>query len=191
MGWLRKVFVRLSGAFALVALVAGIHPDLANATPIIDQQQLLYSATTGFAPGATDLAQTFTVGISGQLDSISILAGTGLPITLDLLQTSSGLPTSTVIASAVGTPTGTGMNPTWTTFYFTGVTVTVGDILAFQPIVAGSNIVGEGLAYGVQPDPYTGGELFYKQAPCPGQVCPPPTGGNWDPFINIGLRAEP
>jgi hypothetical protein len=172
----------------MVALLVGLGTDLAHPSPIIDQQQTVFGYTTGFQLGLTDLAQTFTVGINGQLDSISIIAAnSGLPISLDLLQTSGGLPTSVVIASSSVAGTA-GDPPAWATFDFrsSDVMVMVGDVLAIQPIVTGVNgqVVGIALAYGADPDPYTRGELFYNQAPCPtGFNCPPPTGGNWDPFI--------
>jgi hypothetical protein len=70
------------------------------------------------------------------------------------------------------------------TFDFTDVTVTVGEVLAFQPIVIGTNgqVVGQELAYGDEPDPYSRGELFINIGSCPpGYGCPPPTGGNWEP----------
>jgi hypothetical protein len=80
--------------------------------------------------------------------------------------------------------------PSWITFDFSSWNIEVypNEVLAFQPIVSGSNgqVVGEALAFGADPDPYTRGELFYKQAPCsPPVTCPPPTGGNWDPFIDM------
>jgi hypothetical protein len=130
----------------MVALLVGLAPDLAHPSPIIDQQQTAFDATSGFQTGETDLAQTFTVGVSGQLDSISIIAANGsLPIGLDLLGTAAGIPTS-VIANVV-VPTVSG-NPSWITFDFSSSSA-----------------------------------MFYRQFPCPpGMSCPPPTGGNWDPF---------
>ncbi len=108
----------------MVALLAGLGPDLARASPIIDQQQTTLTATGGFQFGWTDLAQTFTVGISGQLDSISIFAANSeLLLTLNLLETSGGLPSSTVIASAVAATHGLA----WTTFFFFNVPVAIGD----------------------------------------------------------------
>ena len=74
----------------------------------------------------------------------------------------------------------------WTTFYFTDVLVTVGQLLAFQPVVPGSNgqVVGMSLAYNNDPDPYPRGELYVNVGPtCPPTYsCPPPTGGNWYPL---------
>jgi hypothetical protein len=169
---------------AVAALLSGVGSADAS---VIDQQQPAVTATTGFQTGATDIAQTFTVGIDGKLDSISIVAvNVGQPLTLDLLQTSSGLPTSTVIASSFSATTGA---PATVTFDFSAsdIIVSVGEVLAFQPIIIGVGSEAEqALAYGSQPDPYTRGEMFYNQAACPpNDNCPPPTGGAWVPFIQM------
>ena len=96
--------MRTTTSFIILAALFVGQPDLAHSSSIIDQQQTGLDATTGFGAPTdlsywTYLAQTFTVGISGQLDSISIFAanGGGLPITLNLLQTSGGLPTAHVL----------------------------------------------------------------------------------------------
>jgi hypothetical protein len=177
----------LLAAAATAALWAGSVSSLVQAAPIIDQQQLQVNATSGFQTGHFDLAQTFTVGISGRLDGISIVAANGgsLPIGLDLLETLAGLPT-TVIANAVAvSPT-----PAWITFDFSAdnIMVTVGQVLAFQPIATGSNgqVVGDEIGFNSAPDPYAGGSLFYRAGPCPpGFNCDPPTGGNWVALATI------
>src|SRR6476660_4554441 len=137
----------LLAAAATAALWAGSVSSLVQAAPIIDQQQLQLNATAGFQTGQLDLAQTFTVGISGRLDGISIIAanGGGLPIGLDLLETLAGVPTTTVIANVV-IPTTSG-NISWITFDFSAddIMVTAGQVLAFQPLATGSNgqVVGD------------------------------------------------
>jgi hypothetical protein len=176
----------------MVAFLVGLGPDLAHASPIIDQQQPVLTAVTGFQTNLTDIAQTFTVGVSGKLDSISILTtNAGNPLTLDLLQTSGGFPTFTVLASAVAGTTGT-LAPVTFDFSSSDIIVSVGDVLAFQPIVFGiGSEVGQALGFGADPDPYTRGEMFYNQAPCPpNDNCPPPTGGNWAPFIQMAPNTD-
>jgi hypothetical protein len=164
-----------------------------HAAPIIDQQQTTFVYTTGFQLGWTDLAQTFTVGIPGRLATISIVAANdNLPIGLDLLDTSAGIPTS-VIASAV-VPIVSG-NPSWITFDFSpdNIKVHPNEVLAFQPIVTGvhGQVVGHDLASGAEPDPYTRGEMFYKTGPCPPPFsCPPPTGGNWDSLLGMTAAGQ-
>jgi hypothetical protein len=185
----------LLAAAAIAALWAGSVSSLVQAAPIIDQQQTQFNAFAGFLTGGTDVAQTFTVGLAGRLDSISIVAvnGGGGPIGLDLLETLAGVPTTTVIANVV-IPITSG-NISWITFDFSiaDVNVNPGQVLAFQPIVSGSNgevvgaeITGPGPgSFPVGPDPYPGGAMFYRQFPCPGQSCPPLTGGAWAPFTGM------
>ena len=184
----RPKWTAICTVFTTAALV-GLASSVANSLPVTDQLQPQFNATTGFQTGHTDLAQTFTVGITGQLVSIQIIAANGGPLMLDLLQTSGGLPTSTVLASAVAGSSG---SPAWTTFDFSSsnITVMMGELLAFQPIATGSNgqVVGLELtgtgdgSIPVAPDPYLGGAMFYRQFPCPGMSCSPPTGGAWVSF---------
>ena len=97
----------------MVALLVGLGPDLADASPIIDQQQTTFIYTSGFQFGQTDLAQTFSVGIPGRLPGLASSQPTiSSPIGLNLLDTLAGIPTS-VIASAV-VPTVSG-DPSWIT----------------------------------------------------------------------------
>ena len=182
----------------VMALLLGFGPSAGHSSPLVDQQQTELNATGGFQTGEHDIAQTFTVGITGQLDSISIIAASGgPPMALNLLLTSGGLPTSLILASATIAGTKAGP-PLWTTFDFSSsnVIVTFGEVLAFEPIETGSfgQAVGEeftGTGDGsvpVGPDPYSGGAMFYRQFPCPGMSCPPPTEGAWVPvpMLNPG-----
>jgi hypothetical protein len=64
---------------ALAALAATTAFDPAHASPIIDQQQTEYNGETQFSGlydtnFQLDLAQTFTVGITGKLDDINVVA---------------------------------------------------------------------------------------------------------------------
>ena len=78
--------MRTTASFIVVAaLFVGLGPDLAHSESIsiIDQERTGFDSHTGFLLGWTDLAQPFTVGLSGELDSISIIViNAGLPITL-------------------------------------------------------------------------------------------------------------
>lgn len=57
---------------------------------VIDQTQTSYSHTSGFLGDVQMLAQTFTVGVTGELGTIGIYLSAGDPIiSLNLLQTSS------------------------------------------------------------------------------------------------------
>jgi hypothetical protein len=146
-----------------MALLLAFAPKLAHSALILDQQQTTVDATTGFLTGVQELAQTFTVGKSGRLGGITIDVAAGLPVTLDLLQVVGGVPTFSILASAVAAgPT----SPAFTFFDFTSsdIHVHVGEVLAFAPSVTTSNgqVVGEDISFG-SGDPYTGGEEFlYK-----------------------------
>jgi hypothetical protein len=142
-------------------------------TVLIDQQQLSVTATTGFLSDVQTLAQTFTVGVSGELSSIEIVLAASSPITLNLLQTSLGAPTSSILATAVANAPS---SPGLTNFDFTSshILVHAGEVLAFQPfttVIAGQ-VLGIDIAYGGA-DPYTGGELFQGGA------------NSWQPFISL------
>src|SRR4029077_1213229 len=70
---------------------------------LIDQAQNSYSHVSGFLGDVQTLAQTFTVGVTGELGTVGIFLNAPSPITLNLLQTLAGVPTSTILSSAVAT----------------------------------------------------------------------------------------
>src|SRR5258705_12774352 len=84
-------------------------PIEARSGTVVDQSLNLSNEETGFLdqvgmlPFAM-LAQTFTVGQNGELSAIAITLNASTPITLNLLGTSLGVPTSTILASAVAVP---------------------------------------------------------------------------------------
>jgi hypothetical protein len=132
-------------------------------TLTLDQQQTLLNATSGFRDGEQALAQTFTVGITGQLTTIAVDLGGTSPITLNLVLVSGGAPTSTIIATAVATPPFTTSSTGALTYFdFTNshISVFAGEMLAFEPSSAMGASMGDELAYNA-PNPYSGGELFY------------------------------
>ena len=150
-----------SWAFIAVALsLLGIpHPASAST---IDQQQLSFNATTGFLDNVQSLAQTFTVGTSGEPSSISVVLAASSSITLNFLAATAGLPTSSVLVTA-SNPTS---SPGWTTFDFSNSNLLVfpGEVLAFQPStsVSGGQVLGKDIAYNAT-NPYTGGQLFINR----------------------------
>jgi hypothetical protein len=150
-----------------LALLGTSHPASAST---IDQQQLSFNATTGFLNNVQDLAQTFTVGTSGKLTSISVEMAASTPITLNLLAAFNGLPSNFALATAMSTPPS---SPGWTTFNF-NVPVFAGEVLAFEPStsVSGGQVLGIDVANNA-PNPYAGGELFSK------------TTAGWQPFASI------
>jgi hypothetical protein len=176
-----------TGARCEFAFCASCEPSpipvqtIAGAT--VDQSQNLAGFITGFLDvtgniGLT-LAQTFTVGTNGELTAIAISLDASSPITLNLLRTSHGVPTSTILASAaVPSPGNTG--GTWTYFDFSSshIYVHAGEVLAFQPstTVSGGQVLRDFVAYAGRPDPYSEGEL-YDIHPETGII-------NWQPYVN-------
>jgi len=129
---------------------------------VIDQVQSSYSHVSGFLGDVQTLAQTFTVGVTGELGTIGVFLNPSIPITLNVLQTSAGVPTSTILATAVATPPGQ-PNTALTYFNFSSshVPVSVGQVLAFRPYttVSSGQVLGIQIAFG-SPDPYSRGELY-------------------------------
>lgn len=178
MGNSRNFFV------ALCALGAMTRPIIA--APILDQSQPLYDATSGFLGYVQTFAQTFTVGISGQLSGVSVTMRSSGPVELRLLGTSAGVPTFTVLASALATPTSNDA-PVYFDFTSNNFNVAVGDIFAIQPWTTESNgsavasqivanVGGYPYPWPAGPDPYTGGEYFFYD---------PGAGINqWTPFVD-------
>ena len=107
------------------------------------------------------------------MSAIAVNLNASTPITLNLLATSLGVPTSTILASAVAAPVNS--LGAWTYFDFSSshINVYAGEVLAFQPSPSGSE--GIALAYGGT-DPYSYGELYTIY----------PFGGinDWQPFVN-------
>jgi len=157
------------GVFAAFALLGIPHPTSAST---IDQQQLSFGFTTGFLDNVQGLAQTFTVGTSGELSSISIVLAASSPITLNLLAVSGGSPTNSILGTSVVSDPSS--SPAWTTFSFgSNIAVYSGEVLAFQPStsVSGGQVLGIDIAYNAA-NPYAGGELFINR------------GTGWSPFIS-------
>ena len=80
------------------------------------------------------LAQTFTVGQNGELSAIAIALNASTPIALNVLRTSDGVPTSTILASAAAVIPGDRLG-FWTYYDFSSshLNVHTGEVLAFQP----------------------------------------------------------
>jgi len=149
----------------------------------VDQVQNDIGFTTGFKDGALDLAQTFTVGENGQLSTIAISLIADFPITLNLLKTSHGVPTSTILASSVAVPG----NSIWTYFDFSNSHINVhhGEVLAFQPSATVSNgqALRDFIAYDGRPDPYSSGELY--------TIDPQHGIADWQPYVNLLVGQGP
>lgn len=124
-----KKFLNLCLASASVLLVFGFQPS-AQATVILDQQSIGAVNNIGFGNSSTGFnrAQTFTVGVDGILNSIEVFGQDAN--TLNILQTSGGIPTLTVLASASLSNTIGG----YMVFDLSALNfaVSIGDVLAFE-----------------------------------------------------------
>jgi hypothetical protein len=167
----------VSGVVAALVLVGIANPASAST---IDQQQLSFDATTGFLSNVQNLAQTFTVGTTGRLTSISVEMAASSPITLNLLPVFNGSPINFVLASAISNPPS---SPAWTTFNFSvPIPVFAGEVLAFEPStsLSGGQVLGIDIANNA-PNPYSGGQLFISSGISTG----------WQPFVSMLIGQGP
>ncbi len=140
-------------ALAAAMLAALVAP--ATATPVLDQS---YTASTGSPTGITDgsgfqRAMTFTVGIGGDLTSVEV-AVTGGTLSLDILSTSGGVPTETVLATGTFESVSGGFS-----VFSTSLSVTAGEVLALEPICGDTSCSNDLWAASV-PNTYAGGQSF-------------------------------
>ena len=148
--------------FALVTLfVASIGVIAASpaegSTILLDQQNLV----AGGAFNAPVLAQTFTVGISGQLVGVDISSSfTTNTGTLYITGTVAGVPDLNQVLASTAIPplsSGTLVNGFQPTFLFSPVTVNTGNVLAIVMYIPGA---GGGVNNLVLGGAYSGGTAF-------------------------------
>lgn len=172
----------LGGIVAFTGLAAS--PTLAS--PIIDQQQLASIGSVSFTDGAAlgGVAQTFTVGISGQLTSIGLRLGVTGPLTeLLVLSANGGIPTFNILATSTAisqAPVNACCQPPGPTTFFdlmaSNLMVAPGDVLAFEPIMLSSSSGENSMEFfGGFADAYSGGGLFFFN---------PPGQDDWLPFAS-------
>lgn len=126
----------------------------AQATPILDQNYVSPDDGTGSISVASGFrrAMTFSVGLSGTLTEVDVQVPNG-SMTLNILSTSGGVPTDTV----VGTGSLLWQTGGWTAFT-TSLAVTAGQVLALEPVC--SNTLCSTWTFS-QPNTYAGGEDFF------------------------------
>ena len=112
---------------------------LAHAAPILDQHDEAFEGAVNFYA----LAQTFTVGIDGNLVGIDVATFTDGPTTIAILGTIAGVPDynnqlASVLLGALPHQGGLGFQPT---VFFAPIPVSVGDVLALAVF---SNLEGGG-----------------------------------------------
>jgi hypothetical protein len=174
-GRVSRIFVLAS--VTSVALLLGIAASASAGT--LDQQQT--SSNGGFGVFSTQSdAQTFTAGITGDLDQADLnLSTVGTPpatVSVEIRTTSAGKPTATVLASGTVATSALGRSAAFVPVLFaTPAPVTAGSqyaLVAYSP-----GIVGNAVGWSIQGSGggYSGGEAFDS-----GDSLPP--GANWNRF---------
>ncbi len=156
---------------ACAALLLGAAASASAGT--LDQQQTSFTTSVGMY-ATSSLAQTFTAGISGGLDQADLLlVQTGsqvLPVTVEIRNTSAGLPGTSVLASAAIPASAIGTDQAFVPATFaTPAAVTAGTqyaLVAYNTFP--SNNYG-GWYYKAATDPYSGGAAFESSEPAPPQ----------------------
>jgi hypothetical protein len=132
----------------------------ALAAPTLDQSFTATGnegATSSTANPGFRRAQTFTVGIAGTLISVGVGISDSNNYKIELLSTSGGVPTDTILDTGVFNSYSGGYS-----FFDTSFAVSVGDVLAIEPICLsgpscdGPNWEGLGTSNG-----YDGGTAFF------------------------------
>lgn len=146
-----RTLVSLVLAGTLAAVVVGFSGP-ARATIMLDQAHTGPLSAGSFVGNGTSfgLAQSFTVGLAGILDSVEVPVDGGAPTTLRILATASGAPIggaagSTVLATSSSVTSVAGLH----TFDLSAaaLAVAVGDVLAIELIGTGFWRVSLGDAY--------------------------------------------
>lgn len=137
--------LRLAAALSAAALIA---PVAAEAAVVLDQQDANRTGSTGLgitAGGLTDHAQTFTVGVDGFLDSITMdvdrITFGNDPLTISVRNTVSGVPSTAapdILASITVDLASIDADPVDVfDFSFAAIPVNIGDVLAVVLTTAG------------------------------------------------------
>jgi len=146
-----KKKLNLCLVLATIALIFGFQSS-AQATIVLDQESIGPIQNVTFVNSRTGFnrAQTFTVGVNGILDRIEVMGSDAL--TLALLTTLSGTPTSTVISSVSLSSALNG----YMTFDLSAanITVNIGDVLAFEAF--------GGYSIGSSSNDYANGASYFK-----------------------------
>ncbi|MEM0925533.1 MAG: PEP-CTERM sorting domain-containing protein [Planctomycetota bacterium] len=157
--------------FVLAAFVLAVFPPIGHAEVVLDQSHDAVTGTPG-TPGtvmkdtSSPQSQTFTVGVTGILDSIDLQVGNSNPVGdlfLELLETSGGVPTPSSLGSVTvdastfvpGAPAITYVN---VPVSHLGIAVETGDVLAIELSTDDSN----GYVWRYDLDGYAGGRNYFR-----------------------------
>lgn len=149
---------RLSGLLVIPVLLASLllsgSPALAQGT--LDQSQTVHDAGIG-ATAEVRFAQTFTAGITGDLDTIKVYTHDPIPAaTVEIRTVSDGAPSGTVLAT---TEVDASLSETWVTVAFAApATVTAGTPYAIVLRLPGSSFLG----VSASSDRYPRGHMWYR-----------------------------
>ena len=161
-----------------IAAVAALVPAASASAGTLDQQQTISNFGGMQVDSAFSKGQTFTAGITGQLDQVDLaLSGSGSPnspLTAEIRDGSATGPGTTVLATASVPTSAVGGSESWVPITFTSpAAVTAGTQYA---IVAHSASAGSWFWYagqGATPDSaYLGGRFFFSSVG-------PPAMGPW------------
>lgn len=139
----------------LICALIWISPG-ARATTVLDQQYLPPgNSSGGFSGGGLSgfrESQTFTVGVAGTLSEVDIFYS-GAPVFagLNLLSTVGGVPTTVVATGSTSSVSGGSAS------FSVSLAVSIGDVLAIEPILSG----GSGNWLGQSPGAYASGSAYF------------------------------
>jgi hypothetical protein len=188
--------MRLRAALLTSSAILLLAPAPSRAAAILDQSfdpgtpsafAAVFGPTSGFGAIFQDVAQTFTVGVSGQLTQIDILMTTrGTPpgdLILDVRSTTAGVPNEddgSVLGSIV-VPAATLPPASFVSFDLSGagIQLAAGDVVAFVLRSRDSTLGDDYWIGGGDPGGYAAGDAFLRQNGSPGTWQP------WDGSTNV------
>ena len=144
----------LSIAAAFVVLVG--NPYATRAATVLDQEYTANNGSSAFSNNFNTFrrAQTFTVGVAGILSDIDIFftGAAGSFTGMNILSTANGVPTTTVVGNGSFQSMSSGVAD-----FTTSLPVTVGEVLAIEPIVAAFSPTWSSNS----PGTYSGGQDYF------------------------------
>jgi hypothetical protein len=149
--------LKLSAAVVIALAACLTAASQARANQVLDQSYTQTNSTAIFSntiPGFRR-AETFTVGIAGTLSEVDVFfdpAGTPLLTGMNILSTTGGAPTTTVLGT--GTLQSISGNDA---VFTTSLSVTVGEVLAIEPLTNG----GGAPWLDNSPSTYPGGQDYF------------------------------
>ena len=151
---------------ALIAITASAVP--AHAAGTLDQEYTVAGGSGTLVEGVNQVAQVFTAGITGQLDTIdfriSSFSPTGPDLTMTIKATSGGLPTGAGLATSTVARSATSGTTAWVTFTFSSpITVVSGTQYAI--VLSTTATTGNGYSTEVgSTSLYSGGNAYLSNS---------------------------